>query len=189
MQESFGRDPFCWRCLRVRYCSGLADWRPLGTTELDYVLLRCWLDRGRFVWPVTVDGVVALTAAADELSGWRGSTGGTRSTPGEAASAQARLKNVLRCGRRKIASTSPLCDSISGHGGDGLESLPDGRRNAESGIDRCARGGCGRPRSAIRRPCIDRPSEAADRETQPRPTTLWPALGAYSAAGYWISSN
>ena len=33
---------------------------------------------------------------------------------------------------------------------------------------------------AIRRPGVDRPSEAADRETQPRP--LWPALGAHRAA-------
>jgi transposase len=31
--------------------------------------------------------------------------------------------------------------------GDGLESAARRHRNAESGIDRCSRGGCGRPRS------------------------------------------
>jgi transposase len=56
------------------------------------------LDRGRFVWPVTVDGVVALSAAQMSYLLER-STGGVRSIPG-GRRARARLKKALGCGKK-----------------------------------------------------------------------------------------
>jgi transposase len=56
------------------------------------------LDRGRFVWPVTVDGVVTLTAAQmsylQEAIDWqaRNTRGGHRARIG--------LKNVLKCRKK-----------------------------------------------------------------------------------------
>jgi len=43
-----------------KLCCG---WRPLWHDGIGLSLYAKRLDRGRFVWPTTVDGVVALTAA------------------------------------------------------------------------------------------------------------------------------
>src|SRR5438093_4339656 len=62
VQESLGRDPFAGDVFVFRGRGGSlikALWHD--GTGLSLYAKR--LDRGRFVWPVTVDGVVGLTAA------------------------------------------------------------------------------------------------------------------------------
>jgi transposase len=58
VQEGLGRDPFAGDVFVFRGRAGTlikALWHDgIGLSRLD---------RGRFIWPVTVDGVVALTAA------------------------------------------------------------------------------------------------------------------------------
>ena len=74
VQEGLGRDPFAGEIFFRRGRSGSlikAIWH--GGVGLSLYAKR--LDRGRFVWPQTVDGVVSLTAGQMsyplEGIGWR----------------------------------------------------------------------------------------------------------------------
>jgi len=120
VQESLGRDPFAGDVFVFGGRSGSLI-KALWHDGIGLSLYAKRLDRGRFVWPVTVGGVVGLTAAQ-------------MSYPLEARLAQPAAhvatterrigsENVLRCGR-KDASNRSFCDSIRAMG-DGLESLPD----------------------------------------------------------------
>jgi transposase len=60
------------------------------------------LDRGRFIWPATVDGVVALSAAQMSYL-WKRSTGEIRNTHGDRR-ARARLKKILRFRKKFTAN-------------------------------------------------------------------------------------
>jgi transposase len=62
VQEAFGRDPLP----ATSSCSADARFDLIKVLWHDGIGLSLYakrLDRGRFVWPSTVDGVVALTAA------------------------------------------------------------------------------------------------------------------------------
>ena len=61
VQEGLGRDPFAGDIYIFRGRSGSLI-KALWHDGLGLSLYAKWLDRGRFVWPSTVDGVVALTA-------------------------------------------------------------------------------------------------------------------------------
>jgi transposase len=62
VQESLGRDPFAGDVFVFRGRGGSLV-KALWHDGIGLSLYAKRLDRGRFVWPVTVDGVVALTAA------------------------------------------------------------------------------------------------------------------------------
>src|SRR6266496_2472508 len=62
VQESLGRDPFAGDVFVFRGRSGSLI-KALWHDGIGLSLYAKRLDRGRFVWPVTVDGVVALSAA------------------------------------------------------------------------------------------------------------------------------
>jgi transposase len=62
VQEGLGRDPFAGDVFVFRGRSGCLI-KALWHDGIGLSLYAKRLDRGRFVWPVTVDGVVALTAA------------------------------------------------------------------------------------------------------------------------------
>lgn len=62
VQESLGRDPFAGDVFVFRGRGGSLI-KALWHDGIGLSLYAKRLDRGRFVWPVTVDGVVALTAA------------------------------------------------------------------------------------------------------------------------------
>ncbi len=61
VQEGFGRDPFAGDVFVFRGRSGSLI-KALWHDGIGLSLYAKRLDRGRFVWPQTVDGVVALTA-------------------------------------------------------------------------------------------------------------------------------
>ena len=61
VQEGLGRDPFTGDVFIFRGRSGSLI-KALWHDGLGLSLYAKRLDRGRFVWPSTVDGVVALTA-------------------------------------------------------------------------------------------------------------------------------
>ncbi len=61
VQEGFGRDPFAGDVFVFRGRSG-SLLKALWHDGLGLSLYAKRLDRGCFVWPQTVDGVVALTA-------------------------------------------------------------------------------------------------------------------------------
>ena len=61
VQEGFGRDPFAGDVFVFRGRSG-SLLKALWHDGLGLSLYAKRLDRGRFVWPTTVDGVVALSA-------------------------------------------------------------------------------------------------------------------------------
>ena len=61
VQEVFGRDPFAGDVFVFRGRSG-SLLKALWHDGLGLSLYVKRLDRGRFVWPQTVDGVVALSA-------------------------------------------------------------------------------------------------------------------------------
>jgi transposase len=110
VQESLGRDPFAGDVFVFRGRSGSLI-KALWHDGIGLSLYAKRLDRGRFVWPVTVGGVVGLTAAQMSYLLER-STGAIRSTRG-GHRAQARLKNVLR--RKEKTPQIALLHSIS-HG-------------------------------------------------------------------------
>ena len=62
VQEGFGRDPFAGDVFVFRGRGGSLI-KALWPDGIGLSLDAKRLDRGRFVWPTTVDGVVALTAA------------------------------------------------------------------------------------------------------------------------------
>jgi transposase len=62
VQESLGRDPFAGDVFVFRGRAG-SLMKALWHDGIGLSLYAKRLDRGRFVWPATVDGVVALTAA------------------------------------------------------------------------------------------------------------------------------
>jgi len=62
VQEGLGRDPFAGDVFVFRGRGGSLI-KALWHDGIGLSLYAKRLDRGRFVWPVTVDGVVALTAA------------------------------------------------------------------------------------------------------------------------------
>ena len=62
VQESLGRDPFAGDVFVFRGRSGSLI-KALWHDGIGLSLYTKRLDRGRFVWPVTVGGVVGLTAA------------------------------------------------------------------------------------------------------------------------------
>jgi transposase len=62
VQESLGRDPFAGDVFVFRGRRGTLI-KAVWHDGIGLSLYAKRLDRGRFVWPVTVDGVVALTAA------------------------------------------------------------------------------------------------------------------------------
>ena len=62
VQEGLGRDPFAGDVYVFRGRSGSLI-KALWHDGIGLSLYAKRLDRGRFVWPQTVDGVVALTAA------------------------------------------------------------------------------------------------------------------------------
>src|SRR4051794_39549648 len=62
VQESLGRDPFAGDVFVFRGRSGSLI-KALWHDGIGLSLYAKRLDRGRFVWPVTVGGVVGLTAA------------------------------------------------------------------------------------------------------------------------------
>src|SRR4051812_18406113 len=62
VQESLGRNPFAGDVFVFRRRAG-SLMKALWHDGIGLSLYAKRLDRGRFVWPTTVDGVVALTAA------------------------------------------------------------------------------------------------------------------------------
>jgi transposase len=62
MQESLGRDPFAGDVFVFRGRGGSLI-KALWHDGIGLSLYAKRLDRDRFVWPVTVDGVMALSAA------------------------------------------------------------------------------------------------------------------------------
>ena len=62
VQESLGRDPFAGDVFVFRGRGGSLI-KALWHDGIGLSLYAKRLDRGRFVWPVTVGGVVGLTAA------------------------------------------------------------------------------------------------------------------------------
>ena len=62
VQEGFGRDPFAGDVFVFRGRAGTLI-KALWHDGIGLSLYAKRLDRGRFIWPSTVDGVVALTAA------------------------------------------------------------------------------------------------------------------------------
>jgi transposase len=62
VQEGLGRDPFAGDVFVFRGRGGSLI-KALWHDGIGLSLYAKRLDRGRFVWPVTVDGVVGLTAA------------------------------------------------------------------------------------------------------------------------------
>ena len=62
VQEGLGRDPFAGDVFVFRGRAGSLI-KALWHDGVGLSLYAKRLDRGRFVWPATVDGVVALTAA------------------------------------------------------------------------------------------------------------------------------
>ena len=89
VQEGLGRDPFAGDVFVFRGRAGSLI-KALWHDGIGLSLYAKRLDRGRFVWPATVDGVVALSAAQMsyllEAIDWR-----IRNTPGDRR-ARARLK-------------------------------------------------------------------------------------------------
>jgi len=62
VQEGLGRDPFAGDVFVFRGRAGSLI-KALWHDGIGLSLYAKRLDRGRFIWPTTVDGVVALTAA------------------------------------------------------------------------------------------------------------------------------
>ena len=62
VQESLGRDPFAGDVFVFRGRAGTLI-KALWHDGIGLSLYAKRLDRGRFIWPATVDGVVSLTAA------------------------------------------------------------------------------------------------------------------------------
>ena len=62
MQEGLGRDPFAGDVYLFRGGSG-ALLKALWYDGIGLLLYAKWLDRGKVIWPQTVDGVVALSPA------------------------------------------------------------------------------------------------------------------------------
>jgi transposase len=62
VQEGFGRDPFAGDVFVFRGRGGSLI-KALWHDGIGLSLYAKRLDRGRFVWPVTADGVVALSSA------------------------------------------------------------------------------------------------------------------------------
>jgi transposase len=84
VQESLGRDPFAGDVFVFRGRSGSLI-KALWHDGIGLSLYAKRLDRGRFVWPVTVDGVVALAQPATHVAATERGIG---------------LKNVLRCRKK-----------------------------------------------------------------------------------------
>lgn len=89
VQEGLKRDPFAGDVFVFRGRSGSLI-KALWHDGVGLSLYAKRLDRGRFVWPQTVDGVVALTPGQWAICSKR-STGATHNKPG----------GRLRLGREK----------------------------------------------------------------------------------------
>jgi transposase len=92
VQEGLGRDPFAGDVFVFRGRAGSLI-KALWHDGIGLSLYAKRLDRGRFVWPATVDGVVALSAAQMsyllEAIDWRN----PQNIPGDRR-ARARLKKL-----------------------------------------------------------------------------------------------
>ena len=96
VQESLGRDPFAGDVFVFRGRAG-SLMKALWHDGIGLSLYAKRLDRGRFVWPATVDGVVALTAAQ---MGYLPAGGNRLAQSATHVAAEKRgigSKNVLRC--------------------------------------------------------------------------------------------
>jgi len=97
VQEGLGRDPFAGDVFVFRGRAGSLI-KALWHDGIGLSLYAKRLDRGRFVWPATVDGMVALSAAQMsyllEAIDWR--------NPQHLATAECGLdlKKVLRCRKK-----------------------------------------------------------------------------------------
>ena len=68
VQESLGRDPFAGDVFVFRGRGGSLI-KALWHDGIGLSLYAKRLDRGRFVWPATVDGIGSADGGADELFG------------------------------------------------------------------------------------------------------------------------
>src|ERR1700716_1738317 len=113
VQEGLGRDPFAGDVFVFRGRGGSLI-KAVWHDGIGLSLYAKRLDRGRFVWPATVDGVVALTAAQMsyllEAIDWR-----TPQTHMAATERGIGLKNVLRCRKKspQIADFMIPCGSMN----------------------------------------------------------------------------
>jgi transposase len=98
VQESLGRDPFAGDVFVFRGRSGSLI-KALWHDGIGLSLYAKRLDRGRFVWPVTVGGVVGLTAAQMSYL-LEAIDGAIRSTRG-GHRAQARLKKCSEARKKR----------------------------------------------------------------------------------------
>jgi transposase len=98
VQEGLGRDPFAGDVFVFRGRAGSLI-KALWHDGIGLSLYAKRLDRGRFVWPATVDGVVALSAAQMSYR-WKRSTGEIRNIPGDRR-ARARLKKSSGVQKKK----------------------------------------------------------------------------------------
>jgi transposase len=102
VQEGLGRDPSAGDVFVFRGRAGSLI-KALWHDGIGLSLYAKRLDRGRFVWPATVDGVVALSAAQMsyllEAIDWRN----PQNIPGDRR-ARARLKKAVGCGKKSPQS-------------------------------------------------------------------------------------
>src|SRR6476620_11088610 len=101
VQEGLGRDPFAGDVFVFRGRAGSLI-KALWHDGIGLSLYAKRLDRGRFVWPATVDGVVALSAAQMSYL-LRRSTGEIRNTPGDRR-ARAKLKKSSELQKKVTAN-------------------------------------------------------------------------------------
>ncbi len=80
-QEGLGRDPFVGDVFVFRGRAGTLI-KALRHDVIGLSLYAKRLDWGRFIWPSTQDGVVALTAGQMGIC-WRQLTGAIRNTAGD----------------------------------------------------------------------------------------------------------
>lgn len=106
VQEGLGRDPFAGDVFMFRGRAGTLI-KALWHDGVGLSLYAKRLDRGRFIWPATVDGVVSLTQLRWAIC-WRRSTRATHNTAGGRRALDKLRKNPRRLQNRGF------CDSISG---------------------------------------------------------------------------
>ena len=111
VQEGLGRDPFAGDVFVFRGRAGSLI-KALWHDGIGLSLYAKRLDRGRFVWPATVDGVVALSAAQMSylLGGDRLEKSATHLATAERGIG---LKKVLRCRKKSPQITDFVIPSAS----------------------------------------------------------------------------
>jgi transposase len=82
VQEAFRRDPHGGDLYVFRGKNGKLI-KILWHDGLGMSLYAKRLERGRFLWPSSADGVVTITPAQSLATCWRASTGGCRNIPGD----------------------------------------------------------------------------------------------------------